>query len=410
MVFALRHVTQGNTLILGHNILYSIGRSRSNNIYVTDCSASNRHALLKTTNSAAIIEDKKSKNGTWVNDQKITIPTILENGDIILFGKESAAYVFLIPKFKAYISNTIDVTVKSNLIECLEQLRIKIMEIYMDNCTHYVTMSVSFESMKYEPILSHLIAKKHVITPDYFHELLENIEEAPLIPNNYKHMPELNQQIKAEGIQDINFKAKRKNLFDDILFIFFQEDESQLIDLIRLSGGEVIPYTAEKGFCENLISKFKLSIYVMIEDHIKQGNLKNISFFKREMKKRNKILLTINEDEIYLSILKGEPFDQKELEERRLNGIINNDEETTKQSKWIGKKRKKPYKTSKETRIVQNPFALLIPKNTKVIAVEDKDKEIFNLNDSPTKKTKNQINIKKVVTSNGISHNEGMFM
>ena len=49
-------------------------------------SVSRRHAQLRITGGAAVLEDLGSKNGTFLNDQKVTSPMSLSDGDQIRVG------------------------------------------------------------------------------------------------------------------------------------------------------------------------------------------------------------------------------------------------------------------------------------------------------------------------------------
>jgi FHA domain-containing protein len=49
-------------------------------------SVSRRHARVRITTGVAVLEDLGSKNGTFLNDQKVTSPTSLSDGDQIRVG------------------------------------------------------------------------------------------------------------------------------------------------------------------------------------------------------------------------------------------------------------------------------------------------------------------------------------
>lgn len=62
-----------------------IGRS-SDQVQLTDDSASRKHAELRPVNGAWVIDDLKSSNATYVNGQRIVSPTKLKHGDQIRIG------------------------------------------------------------------------------------------------------------------------------------------------------------------------------------------------------------------------------------------------------------------------------------------------------------------------------------
>jgi two-component system, cell cycle response regulator len=64
-----------------------IGRSEEANIRIDyDNFCSRKHALLFWENKKCMIKDLKSTNGTFVNDKRISKPTILTEGDIVRLG------------------------------------------------------------------------------------------------------------------------------------------------------------------------------------------------------------------------------------------------------------------------------------------------------------------------------------
>ena len=62
-----------------------IGRS-SDQIQLTDNSASRHHAEIRPDNGAWVLADLNSSNGTFLNGQRIVSPTLLRHGDQIKVG------------------------------------------------------------------------------------------------------------------------------------------------------------------------------------------------------------------------------------------------------------------------------------------------------------------------------------
>lgn len=54
---------------------------------IPDAEVSRRHAVFHVTEGSLVIQDLLSLNGTWVNGQRITAPTLLAPGDVITLGK-----------------------------------------------------------------------------------------------------------------------------------------------------------------------------------------------------------------------------------------------------------------------------------------------------------------------------------
>lgn len=71
-----------------------LGREAINDVVVNDVEVSRRHCRLMLDQNGYVLEDLGSTNGTFVNGQRVTVPTVLYHGDTIELGK-SARVVFL---------------------------------------------------------------------------------------------------------------------------------------------------------------------------------------------------------------------------------------------------------------------------------------------------------------------------
>lgn len=67
--------------------LTSLGRSPTNAITIDDTFASGEHALLALRDGQWWLEDRKSRNGTFLNETLLTQPAIVTDGDIIGIGR-----------------------------------------------------------------------------------------------------------------------------------------------------------------------------------------------------------------------------------------------------------------------------------------------------------------------------------
>jgi|GEM_PF-2266351 len=65
----------------------SLGRADDNQIVLDSRKASRRHALIYFRAGEYFIEDLKSKNGTWVNGEKLVDSRILRDGDRFKIGE-----------------------------------------------------------------------------------------------------------------------------------------------------------------------------------------------------------------------------------------------------------------------------------------------------------------------------------
>jgi pSer/pThr/pTyr-binding forkhead associated (FHA) protein len=66
--------------------LTSLGRSPTNTIPIEDTFASSEHALVAMRSGQWWLEDRKSRNGTTLNEVPINHPAVITDGDIIGIG------------------------------------------------------------------------------------------------------------------------------------------------------------------------------------------------------------------------------------------------------------------------------------------------------------------------------------
>lgn len=65
----------------------TIGREPGNDLTLVDSSVSGRHALLRPTSGAVELTDLSSRNGTWLNGQRVTVPSPVTIGSTIQVGQ-----------------------------------------------------------------------------------------------------------------------------------------------------------------------------------------------------------------------------------------------------------------------------------------------------------------------------------
>lgn len=64
-----------------------IGRANTNTIVLQNATVSRQHAKIKAEKNEFVLFDLGSANGTFVNDQRITDPVTLKDGDVVRFGE-----------------------------------------------------------------------------------------------------------------------------------------------------------------------------------------------------------------------------------------------------------------------------------------------------------------------------------
>jgi len=75
----------------GHEIMVigqlTIGRSPECQVQLEDSGVSRRHAMIEVVNQRVMLSDLGSSNGTSLNDQQITAPAELRDGDRLHISK-----------------------------------------------------------------------------------------------------------------------------------------------------------------------------------------------------------------------------------------------------------------------------------------------------------------------------------
>lgn len=83
--------TEDETLAVGTafslQLVTSLGRSPNNTIIIPDTFASAQHALLTWREAQWWLEDQNSRNGTQLNGERISDPTVVSTGDVIGVGR-----------------------------------------------------------------------------------------------------------------------------------------------------------------------------------------------------------------------------------------------------------------------------------------------------------------------------------
>lgn len=89
---ALQVLTRADSQFVATGVSYpllpvtTIGRSPTNTIVIPQTFASAEHAVLTLKNGQWWLEDRRSTNGTLLNDDRVIAPTIVTDGDIIGIG------------------------------------------------------------------------------------------------------------------------------------------------------------------------------------------------------------------------------------------------------------------------------------------------------------------------------------
>lgn len=66
---------------------YTVGRDATNAIAIADPSVSSKHARIYRTADGFALDDLNSRNGTFVNGERVTGTTLLKDNDVVRFGR-----------------------------------------------------------------------------------------------------------------------------------------------------------------------------------------------------------------------------------------------------------------------------------------------------------------------------------
>ena len=91
--FKLRGADGDTPLSQGPNV---VGRTGDADICIDRTEVSRCHARILIAGTTATIEDLGSKNGTYLNGERLQQPTLLTNGDEIWIGRSVARFRFLV--------------------------------------------------------------------------------------------------------------------------------------------------------------------------------------------------------------------------------------------------------------------------------------------------------------------------
>lgn len=79
--------------VLSESSAWTMGRDSDNSIVILDNSVSRHHAILQCLDSNSIyLIDLGSTNGSFVNQRRVSIPTLLQNGDRLTLGQSEIEF------------------------------------------------------------------------------------------------------------------------------------------------------------------------------------------------------------------------------------------------------------------------------------------------------------------------------
>jgi pSer/pThr/pTyr-binding forkhead associated (FHA) protein len=82
----------GRRMALEDKEVVTLGRGRGNDLVLPDRAISRQHARLQRLPHGWLLIDLQSRNGTWVNGERVTGPYLLQDGDLIALGEQRLTY------------------------------------------------------------------------------------------------------------------------------------------------------------------------------------------------------------------------------------------------------------------------------------------------------------------------------
>ena len=70
---------------------HAVGRARESAVWIDDRTLTRRHAVLTVTDDTVTLEDLDSRNGTFMDGERLTAPVRLRVGDVVTFGDQVTA-------------------------------------------------------------------------------------------------------------------------------------------------------------------------------------------------------------------------------------------------------------------------------------------------------------------------------
>ena len=102
-----------------------IGRHPDNDILPKDAAVSKHHAIIERIGEKLIVQDKESRNGTFVNGIKVKSAD-LNDEDIVKFGNELNVKVFTLSFNKRASAVTREHDDKSDVLSTIERTLVKL--------------------------------------------------------------------------------------------------------------------------------------------------------------------------------------------------------------------------------------------------------------------------------------------
>ena len=216
------HTLQGEReFSLAARNYWTIGRSLENDVVIRDHSMSRSHAILQCNETGDyLLIDLGSSNGSFVNGKRVSVPIVLQNGDLILFGKSQVEFYALDRELSTPTQSTKERDTQTNVLH-----ERRLMSVMVADMRNFTVLSRQLN----EEILSVLIS-------NWFRQAGEIIRHSGSWVDKYI----------GDAIMAIWFHSGKENTPEEVLRIFQAVKEINLMTE-KLSNLYPVPFPLKIG-------------------------------------------------------------------------------------------------------------------------------------------------------------------
>ncbi|XP_025201439.1 nibrin [Melanaphis sacchari] len=221
-----------------------------------------------------ILEDKKSKYGTFINDFDERIisdcPKILKFGDKIRFGILNS--IWTVVKYPLIVCpSTLKMADKEILKNLMEKIGGQVSRDWSEKCSHLCMNSVTVT----EKVLLCLTSAKSIVLLKYFIDLHEALSPDSLseLPFCVDYKPKLVESLLNPNSLSLDVNIKRKKLFSGKTFICSTINQlNRISKLVKLAGGEIMNYSDKTLSDDDILS---CSNYILMQQDSRSTEVNN---------------------------------------------------------------------------------------------------------------------------------------
>jgi len=133
---------------------WSIGRGKDNVLVVPDNCISRNHAILQRTETGEFyLIDLGSRNGTFINGRRVSVPVTLRNGDSITFGKTQIE--FYIPSLRNKVVTEKALLLSEKDAQTSSMLERRLMSVVVMDLRNFTALTRQTEEEKLSQMIGH---------------------------------------------------------------------------------------------------------------------------------------------------------------------------------------------------------------------------------------------------------------